>query len=513
LDFMGGRAKTGALVGALTAALFAAVGYLGWTLAGFPFAPFDLFDWVARELPGSMITLWIDAAVAVLPALHAGSTSGAAKGAEQLMAVASFIAVGSALSAAVFAALGVSDEPGLLLGAIGGAGAGAAATLIEWSLGRLRASSNADAVWTVSTFLVWGVALGWIHDRWRARPIEPPGAAPVPLDRRRFLQSLAWLTAGPSAITAAWAITTRRGHEARGARWSDTHALPNAGAAVQPMPGTRPEFTPLERHYRIDIDTRPPVVNPITWRLRIGGLFERPREWTIDDLRREASLDQFITLACVSNPLGGDLIGTTRWTGVSLRQILEQVQPRRDATHLRMQSADGFFEFVPIQTVLADPRVMLAYAWDGVPLPAEHGFPLRVYVPDVYGMKQPKWIVAIDAVSRWEPGYWVMRGWDRDGRVVATSVVDTARADSSRRHIIAGGIAYAGARQVSRVQVRVDAGEWEDAQLRDPLAITTWAVWYAGPAAGPGRHTVSVRCFDGNGSVQPAPFHARQVSI
>jgi DMSO/TMAO reductase YedYZ molybdopterin-dependent catalytic subunit len=361
--------------------------------------------------------------------------------------------------------------------------------------------------------LVWGVALGWIHDRWRARPLEPRDGPEVRLDRRRFLERVAWLTAAPSAIIAAAAVVTGRGREARGARWSDTHALPNAAAAVQPLPGTRPELTPLERHYRIDVDTRPPVVNPITWRLRIGGLVERPREWTIDDLRREAPLDQFITLACVSNPLGGDLIGTTRWTGVSLSQLVEQVRPQRDATHLRVQSADGFFEFVAIQTVLADLRVMLAYAWDGVPLPVEHGFPLRVYVPDVYGMKQPKWIVAIDAVGRWEPGYWVTRGWDRDGQVAATSAVDTARADSSRRLIIAGGIAYAGARQVSRVQARVDEGEWEDAQLRDPLAITTWTVWSARLAAGPGRHAVSVRCFDGNGSIQPPPFHSRPVSV
>jgi hypothetical protein len=344
--FMGGRVKAGALVGALTAALLAAVGYLGWTLAGFPFAPFDLFDWVARELPGSMITLWINAAVAVLPALHAGSTAGAAKSAEQLIAVASFIAAGSALGAAAFAALGVSDEPGMLLGAIGGAGVGTTAMFVEWSLGRLRAGSSADAAWTVSTFFVWGVALGWVHDRWRARPFERPDRSQAPLDRRRFLERVAWLTAAPSAIIAAYAIATGRGREARGARWSDTHALPNAGAAVQPLPGTRPEFTPLERHYRVDIDTRPPIVNPITWRLRIGGLVERPGEWTIDGLRREAPLDQFITLACVSNPLGGDLIGTTRWTGVSLRQLLDQVQPQRDATHLRIQSADGFFESI-----------------------------------------------------------------------------------------------------------------------------------------------------------------------
>src|SRR5262249_4654599 len=161
-------------------------------------------------------------------------------------------------------------------------------------------------------------------------------------------------------------------------------------AAVHAVPGTRPEFTSLESHYRVDIDTRPPVLTPVAWRLRTAGLVRYPREWTLDDLKGEAPLDQFITLACVSNPLGGDLVGTTRWTGVSLRQMLAHVQPQSDATHLRMQSADGFFEFVSIDTVLADARVMLAYAWDGVPLLPEHGFPLRVYVPDVYGMKQPK---------------------------------------------------------------------------------------------------------------------------
>jgi DMSO/TMAO reductase YedYZ molybdopterin-dependent catalytic subunit len=438
-----------------------------------------------------------------------------AKGVEQLIALVSFIAVAGAFGALAFAALGISGEPGMLLGAIGGAGAGTAAAFVEWSVGRLRPGSSIDAAWTVSTFFAWGIALGWVHDRWCVadRVARPPVASHEPLDRRGFLQRLAWLTAAPSGLVAAWAIATGRGREPRGGRWSDTHLMPNGNAAVLPVPGTRPEFTPLESHYRVDIDTRPPILDPLTWRLRIGGLVQRPGEWMLDDLKQETPLDQFITLACISNPLGGDLVGTTRWTGVSLRQILGRVQPQDGATHLRMQSADGFFEFLSIETVLADPRVMLAYAWDGVPLLPEHGFPLRVYVPDVYGMKQPKWIVAIDAVNHWEPGYWVKRGWDRDGRMAATSVVDAVRAESSRHGIVAGGIAHAGARQISRVQARVDEEEWHDAQLRDPLATTTWTIWRAELPAGAGPHTVSVRCFDGDGEVQRGPLHSRRVSV
>jgi DMSO/TMAO reductase YedYZ molybdopterin-dependent catalytic subunit len=510
------RAKAGALVGALAGSVLALIHYLGWTLVGFPFAPFDLFDWLARELPGTIITLWIDGAIAVLRLLHAGSTAAAAKALEQGIAVISFIGLASASGAAMFVALGLSEEPATLLGAIGGLGSGTAMTLVESSLGRLRAGAGSiiDAAWTVSTFCVSGVALGWFHDRWHAIGLIAPHVGSHPLlSRRRFLHRVAWLIATPSALIAAWAIAKQGAREPRGARWSDTHSLPNADAVVPAVDGTRAEFTLLENHYRVDIDTRPPHVDPVTWRLRFGGLVQHPREWTVDDLTSRPPIEQFITISCVSNPLGGDLIGTTRWTGVSLQQLLDDVQPQHDATHLRIVSADGFFECVSIETALADARVMLAYAWDGVPLPPEHGFPLRLYVPGVYGMKQPKWIVAIDAVTHWEPGYWVVRGWDRDGRAATSSSVDTARLDTNRQEIVAGGFACAGARRVSRVQVRVDDGEWRDGQLRDPLGPLTWTLWRAELPAGPGPHVVSVRGVDGTGSVQAAPFHSRRVSV
>jgi DMSO/TMAO reductase YedYZ molybdopterin-dependent catalytic subunit len=210
-----------------------------------------------------------------------------------------------------------------------------------------------------------------------------------------------------------------------GERWSANHPLPNAGATVQPAPGTRPELTPVSQHYRIDINTSPPSIPEATWRLKIHGLVARPLEWTLADLRARPTVHQFITLSCISNTVGGDLTGTTRWSGVSLQQVLPELGLHAMATHLKIHSADGFYEVVALDTIREDGRVMLAYAWDGLPLPENHGFPLRIYIPDRYGMKQPKWIESIEAIDHWEPGYWVVRGWDREARMKATSVIDT----------------------------------------------------------------------------------------
>jgi DMSO/TMAO reductase YedYZ molybdopterin-dependent catalytic subunit len=502
----------------LTAALVAAW-YFGWSAGGAPFAPFDLFDWLTRALPGGIITAWIDAAVVIFSTVSAGSTAAAAKHAEQALAIGVSVAGGSFLGAAAFGALVFSDESAILFGGVLGVSIAAAIIVIERTLGRLPAGSYLGITWIVATLLAWGLALGWAHDSWLGA--APEAGAPLPsraFNRRRFLVRMAWLTGIPSVFTAVWAASAGRGRIAAGARWSDTHTLPNADALPAAVPGTRPEFTPLEHHYRVDVDTRPPRITAATWRLAIGGMVGRPTELTLDDLRREEPLHQFITLACISNPLGGDLVGTTRWSGISLQRLLDRVEVQSGATHLKVQSADGFFEFVSLETVRADPRVMLTYAWDGVPLTEEHGFPLRIYIPDVYGMKQPKWITGIDAVSQWEPGYWVLRGWDRDGRMSATSVVDTARFDATpggngRGTVVAGGIAHAGARGISRVEVRIDDAVWREASLRPPLSPTTWVVWRADVAADRKAQSLSVRCYDGGGAPQAAPFHRRSIAV
>ena len=217
-----------------------------------------------------------------------------------------------------------------------------------------------------------------------------------------------------------------------------------------PVTGTRPEFTPLDHHYRVDTDTRAPRIDVERWRLRVGGMVERPLAFTLDELRLHEPVHEFVTLSCISNPPGGDLISTTRWTGVSLKRLLQALILDPAATHLRITSADGFFETVSIATIRSDERIMLAYAWDGVPLPVEHGFPLRLYVPDLYGMKQPKWIVSIDAIDRWEPGYWVARGWDREGTVAIASAIDVVQAVGRLRRWSNSAASRSPARAASR---------------------------------------------------------------
>ena len=240
--------------------------------------------------------------------------------------------------------------------------------------------------------------------------------------------------------------------------------LPNEDDPVKPALGTRPEYTQVRDHYKVFIRSEPTLIDGATWTLPIVGMVNAPTEFTLDDLMNNYEpRSEFITLSCISNSVGGDLISTTYWTGVSLQDILRDVQPTEEARYLDITSGDGFYETVALDLIESDPRIMLAYAWDGRPIPFDHGFPLRIWIPDRYGMKQPKWITGIEVVSESgvRDGYWVERGWDEIARVHATSVVDTVAVDSimgegDERLVPIGGIAYAGARGVGRVEVRVD---------------------------------------------------------
>jgi len=520
---------TGAWVGVLLTAPLIAIFYLGWKLAGLPFVPFHVFDWIARILPGGLITFGIDSMVKAIRALHIGDTSSAAKAAEQTMALAVFLVIGTLAAAVLFAILRALRTrfgvfPGIVLGALGGV----AAVAVTGGLGRASGVSPAIGdVWTVAAFLAWGAAVGLANRRLTRQRItlrsEIPRSAHDDrverVDRRQFLVRLGGATATITvvgAVVGALAGEKRRREIVPGKRWSADHALPNADADVKPAPGTRAEFTSLEDHYRIDITTIPPVLEEAKWRLQVGGLVERPLELTLDQIRAYEPVHQFVTLACISNPLGGTLIGTTRWTGVGFQRLLPDLGLKANATHLKLTSADRFYEVVALETIRKEPRAMLAYDWDGVPLTTKHGFPLRTYIPDLYGMKQPKWLQSIEAMDHWEPGYWVKRGWDETARMKATSVIDTvsvdmmlAQADRDTR-IPVGGIAHAGARGISKVEVRVDSGPWTEARLRAPLSDTTWVIWRYDWPFQPGNHTFSVRCSDGHGVaqiVEMAPPH------
>ncbi len=502
-----------ALVGGVSLALLLsapllALLYLANLTVGVPFIPYDVFDLVSRTLPGSVITTGIDSMVGLLTTLGL-SVRENAKLAEQLMAVGLTVIlamIGGAVYFAVYrgrrsgwgAGLGYGLVLGVILGAISATRQGA--TLI-------------DGLWTLLALLVWGLGLAWLQRR--TVRVVTPAAVAEPLNRRQFIvrvgSAAALITVAGAGVGAALG---RRTSEAAaeapaGQRWSANNPLPNAGTAVAAVQGTRPEYTPLEQYYRIDINLAPPVVQEADWRLRVEGLVNTPKEYTLQELRAYDAKDQFITMSCISNPVGGELISTTRWTGVPLQKLLPEWGLEDNATHLRISSADGFFEYVALDDVRNDERITLNYAWDGVPLQIQHGFPLRIFIPDHYGMKQPKWIETVEAVDAWAPGYWVVRSWDREARVKETSVIDTvatnmmiAGAASSNEKIPVGGIAYAGARGVSKVELQVDGGDWQKAELRKPVSDLTWVLWRFEWPFSSGEHTFTVRCTDKNGDQQ-----------
>jgi DMSO/TMAO reductase YedYZ molybdopterin-dependent catalytic subunit len=517
---------TGALVAAMLTASLIAVFYLAWKVAGLPFVPFDVFDWMTRTLPGQVLAAGIGAMVTVIRALNLGPTAAAAKAAEQAMGIAGMFFTGIIAGTILFSIIrALRGRYARTLGLALGIAMGVPLELISQRVGQTASTGlGLSAVWVLGAVLLWGAALGWAYQQLLAvagtvlpgeRPDEPAGGDTVErIDRRRFIVRLGGATAVVTVMGAIVGelseVMRKRVSAARGkyVPWSSTHPLPNADAAVKPAPSTRPEFTPLQRHYRIDINTIPPAIDPQQWRLNIDGLVEKPLALTLDELQRFEPMHQFITLSCISNPVGGDLIGTTRWTGVSLQRLLPNFQLQPGATHLKIRAADEFYEVVSLETIRSDERVMLSYAWDGVPLLPEHGFPLRIYIPDVYGMKQPKWIESIEATDHWEPGYWIIRGWDNVARMNATSVIDTVAVDmtiinaDNRRLVPIGGIAHAGARGISKVELQVDDGPWQEAALRTPLSHLTWVVWrYEWPFE-PGKHTFTVRCYEGNGTPQ-----------
>lgn len=385
-------------------------------------------------------------------------------------------------------------------------------------------------VWILSVFLVWGGALNLAYGRLVMIP-KPEAAAEssaadgadrsavIRRDRRQFLIQLGASTA---VITVAGAglgtVLARREARRREEELADamTHnaepgadiSFPNANDPVVPVPGTRPEYTPVKDHYKVFLQTEPTYINGADWLLPITGLVIQPLMLTVEDFRqRWPSVDQYVTLSCISGRIGTTLISTTQWTGVSVQDVLADVGLQEGARYLHITCGDGFYETVDLDLIMADRRIMFCYAWDGNDLPKDHGYPLRIWIPDRYGMKQPKWITGIEVTDVYTEGYWVERNWDEVAQVRTTSVIDTVAIDhmiqdGSQRRVPIGGIAFAGARGISRVQVRVNGGEWQDAQLRSPLSETTWVIWrYEWPFA-EGHHLFEVRCTAGDGMPQ-----------
>jgi DMSO/TMAO reductase YedYZ molybdopterin-dependent catalytic subunit len=530
----------GALLGAITSLPLIAISYLGWRLADLPFIPFDLFDWSARVLPGDLVTLGIDTLVSIVTALSGvldvGSTSGAAKIAEQLAALLMVVAGGAVLGVVIAWVRRRTDQSGARIGLAAGFVAWLSIVVIELGLGQLSEPILALG-WLALLLVSWGTLLGYLLHALQTTAPEETNTA-----RRNALIKIAsgsafvalggwglgtWLGATPketgagqtltnlptatsqSGIAEATPAPTTTSSATGVPELAEATPLPTGTAVattrdrVSPAPGTRPEVTPNEDFYRIDINTFPVSIDGDTWELEVDGLFDKARPLSLSDLMAYPAVTQPITISCISNPIGGDLIGTSNWTGVRLRDLLKDLGLRPEAKELYIEAEDGFYESVSMEDIM-DPRTLLVYGMNGETLPERNGFPLRIYIPNRYGMKQPKWIKRIEAIDNEGDGFWVDRGWSEEARPRIISMIDTVAQDGvTDGKIPVGGIAWAGDRGIQKVELQIDDGEWVEATLRVPtLSPLTWVQWRYDWPATPGRYVLRVRAIDGTGTLQ-----------
>lgn len=355
--------------------------------------------------------------------------------------------------------------------------------------------------------------------RWAARQAAAPPPEAV-VGRRAFLGLAAagLLVAGSGALTGS---RLRRRLNVEGARAAVRLPRPAGGdpditgAAIEGVEGLTSLVTPNDRFYRIDTAILVPQVDPDDWSLRVTGRVDDPFELSYAELLDLPVVEEYVTLACVSNEVGGKLVGNARWLGVPLTEILERARPHEDATQVVGRSVDGFTVGFPTDVALDGRTALVAVGMNGEPLPVTHGFPARLVVAGLYGyVSATKWLTEIE-LTRWDDfdAYWVPRGWAKEAPIKTQSRIDVPR---SGRTLPAGSVAVAGVawaphRGISRVEVRVDDGAWREAELSGDAPSDTWRQWRYDWDAAPGRHTMAVRATDATGETQtderrpPAP--------
>ena len=274
------------------------------------------------------------------------------------------------------------------------------------------------------------------------------------------------------------------------------------------IPGLSPFVTPNSVFYRVDTALILPQIAPANWRLRIHGMVEREITISFADLLKLPLIENYTTLACVSNPVAGSYIGNARWLGASLASLLRAARIRSGAQQLLCTSVDGFTSGTPVQVVMDGRDALLAVAMNGSPLPAAHGFPVRMVVPGLYGyVSATKWVTDIN-VTTWAgaQGYWVPRGWSQQAPVKTESRIDVPSGSGPVRagHAKVAGVAWAQHKGIDAVEVRVDGGLWHQAQLAAVPGIDTWRQWVWDWDAAPGNHTIEARATDAAGYTQTA---------
>jgi DMSO/TMAO reductase YedYZ molybdopterin-dependent catalytic subunit len=346
-----------------------------------------------------------------------------------------------------------------------------------------------------------------------AGEVAVPSPAEVDRQRRWFLR-----TSGVAVVVTAVGVLGGRILAERGAVTAAIKNLrfPRPKVTTPPLPpgtnlnipGLTPFVTPNSSFYLVDIELVLPQVPPDSWQLRIHGMVEREIVISFDELLRRPLIEAWITLCCVSNPVGGPYISNAKWLGASLADLIREARPRAGADQILSTSVDGYTCGTPVQTVLDGRNALLAVAMNGQPLPVAHGFPARMVVPGLYGyVSATKWVTDLKLTTfSSEVAYWAQRGWSQQAVIKTESRIDVPSGGST---IKAGrtpiaGIAWAQHRGIDAVQVRVDGGLWQEARLAAVPGIDTWRQWVWEWDATPGNHLIEARATDDTGYTQTA---------
>ena len=503
------RQRTGLIVGVLAMFLALDVAFLV-SLVGLPFTPFALGQAMIDVLPG-----WIS--IPLIELLHFW--------AKTLLIIG--VLVLFLMSGGIAGAFAISPRRGdaSVLAAV------AAPWIIGVLLGQLFAGEKIDLGTSVVDAAVGlaanALAISYLAPAALARDAE---AAP---SRRRVLLGGAALAAvaalGGLPLSRTLAVAgSRLGNLPSAARHLiQSVTLAPADADLDALAGTTPRITANEDHYTVDTTLVKPRVDIATWKLDVTGAVEAPFVLTYDELLDLDAIEQVHTLECISNPTGGELISTAVWTGVRMRDLLQRARPTAKAYDVVLTSVDGYTDSFPIAKAM-EPETLLVYLMNGKTLPQDHGFPVRVLVPNIYGMKNVKWLRSIEVATYDVFGYWQEQGWS-DGAIVNTGTridVPARTLKWNGGEVTIAGIAFAGARGISKVELSFDNGKtWQAAKLEAPAGPLTWRRWSARwTPPNVGTHTLQARSTDGRGdtetpvSRQPFPngasgYHVLQVNV
>ncbi|WP_030514939.1 molybdopterin-dependent oxidoreductase [Nocardia sp. NRRL WC-3656] len=340
--------------------------------------------------------------------------------------------------------------------------------------------------------------------------VVKPDAAQV--DRRQVMRGIVGVGVLAVAAGIAGRVLGASARSVAGERAAVRLPPPNVPvppvdpAADLRVPGLASYLTPNSDFYRIDTALTVPQVSKETWSLRIHGMVDREIRLDYADLARRPAVERLVTLTCVSNPVGGDLIGNASWLGYRLDALIAEAGPHPDADMVLSRSADGFTAGSPLAALTDGRDALLAVGMNGEPLPVEHGYPARLVVPGLYGyVSATKWVTELE-ITRFDraQAYWTRRGWSERGPIKTGTRIDTPRGAVRAGKVTIAGVAWAQHRGIDAVEVQIDNGPWQPARLAAEPSVDTWRQWSYDWDASAGTHTVRARATDGTGTVQTA---------